>query len=63
MYTFSTDTSACVGSQHPYLLLAVSVYVACAQNNFYHFRMVGTRATFGLLAVAAFLELNNYAYS
>ena len=34
----------------------MSVYAAFAQNSFYYFKMVVTRATFGLLKVAAFLE-------
>ena len=34
----------------------MSVYVARAQNSFYYFRMVVTRATLGLLAVATLLE-------
>ena len=35
------------------------MYAACAQNNFYHLRTVVTHATFGLLAVAVFLESSN----
>ena len=31
----------------------------CAQNSFYHFRKVVTCATFGLLAVAAYLKSSN----
>ena len=38
------------------LILVVSVYVAHAQNSIYYFMTVVTHATFGLLAVAAFLE-------
>ena len=34
----------------------VHTYVAHAQNSFYHFRMVVTDATSGLLADSAFLE-------
>ena len=37
----------------------VSVCVACVQNSSYYFRMVVACITFGLLAVAAFLELSN----
>ena len=32
------------------------VYVTNAQNSFYYFRIVVTQVTFGLPAVAAFLE-------
>ena len=39
------------------------MYVACAQNSFYHSRMVVTLGTFGLLAVAEFLESSNICYS
>ena len=31
------------------------MYIACAQNSFYHFRTIVTRATFNLLPAAAFL--------
>ena len=34
-------------------------YVAYAQNSSYHFRIVVTHATFGLLAVATFLVSSN----
>ena len=34
------------------------MYVAHAQNNFYYSRIVVKYATYGLLAVAAFLELS-----
>ena len=37
----------------------VSVYVAHTQNSFYHFRTLVTHATFGLLAVVAFLMSSN----
>ena len=37
----------------------VSVYVAHTQNSFYNFRTIVTHATFGLLAVAAFLMSSN----
>ena len=37
----------------------VSVYVACAQNSFYHFRTVVTHVTFGFLAAATFLLSSN----
>ena len=45
----------------PALVLIISgecTYVAHAQNSFSYFRMVVTHATFGLLAIAAFLESN-----
>ena len=37
----------------------MNVYVACAQNSFYHFWTVVTCATFDLLAVAALLASSN----
>ena len=37
-----------ISSQYWHLLLVVNIYVALAQNSFYHFRMVVTCATFGL---------------
>ena len=37
----------------------VSVYIAHVENSFYNFRMVVARITFGLLAIAAFLESSN----
>ena len=50
----------CSKYQVPALALTISSeYVAHAQNSFYHFRMVATHATFGLLAVTAFLKSNN----
>ena len=58
-YVFNTDTAASIRSQWWCLLLVVSTYVACTQSSFYHFRMVVTHTTFGLLAVATFLELSN----
>ena len=39
-------------------LIITGTYVTDAQNSFYHFRTVVTTATFGFLAVAAFLESN-----
>ena len=53
------DTAGSVESQHWCLLLVVSVYIAHAQNSFYHFKTVITHAKFGLLEVAAFLESSN----
>ena len=57
IHIFNTikKTAASIESQYWCLLLVVGVYVAHAQNNFYHFRIVVTRATFGLLALAVFL--------
>ena len=55
---FNIDTATNIGYQR-WRLLVVNVYVACAQSNFYHFRTVVTRATFGLLAVAAFVMSSN----
>ena len=52
MHTIQTPQQV-LGS---HLLLVVSVYVARAQNSLYHFRTVLTHGTFGLLAIAAFLE-------
>ena len=37
----------------------VHIIITCSQNNFYHFRMIVARMTFGLLPVAAFLESSN----
>ena len=59
MYIFNIDTAASIKSQCWYLLFVVSVYVAHAQNSFYHFRTVVIHTTFGLLAVAVFLESSN----
>ena len=44
-------------------LLLMCRYIACAHNSFYHFRMVVLCITFGLLAVAAFVEsINTYSW-
>ena len=53
------DTATSIGSQLLHSLLVVSVYILHAQISFYHFRKVVTHATFGLLAVVAFLESSN----
>ena len=57
-YIFNIDTATNIGYQRWYLLV-VNVYVARAQSSFYHFRTVVTCATFGLLAVAAFVMSSN----
>ena len=44
------------------VVVRVHVCVAHAQNSFCHFSSVVARITFGLLAVAAFLESSNLPY-
>ena len=58
-YIFNVDTAASIKPQHWRLLLVVNVYVAHAQNSFYHFSPLVTCATFGLLEFAAFLVSSN----
>ena len=41
------------------MLVLIICSIACAQNIFYHFRMVVTCASFSLLAFAVFLESSN----
>ena len=57
-YVFNIDTATNIGYQRWHFLV-VNVYAACAQSSFYHFRTVVTHATFGLLAVAAFVMSSN----
>ena len=58
-YIFNIDTAASIGSQRWHSLLVMSVYVAHAQNNLYHFRMAVICATSSLLAVTTFLVSSN----
>ena len=55
----NVDTAASIRSQHWRLLLVVNVYVAHAQNSFYHFSPLVTCATFSLLEFAAFPVSSN----
>ena len=54
-----------IQTQHPVSVPRAGIYynwwvcIAHAKNSLYHFRMVVTHATFGLLAVAAFLVSSN----
>ena len=56
MHVLNTEVAANIRC---WCLLVVRVYVACAQNSFYHFRTVVTHVTFDLVTVAAFVLPSN----